>query len=72
MPPTQPKTILRMNDVLTLTGIRSRTTIWRRLRDGAFPNPIDLGGGQIGWLENEINEWINSRPRRSYLRRGEA
>lgn len=70
MSSTQPKTILRMNDVLTLTGIRSRTTIWRRLRAGTFPAPVDLGYGQIGWLENDISDWINSRPRRSYQTQG--
>ncbi len=66
----QTKIILRMNDVLTLTGIRSRTTIWRRLRSGTFPDPVDLGGGQIGWLESEVSDWISSRPRRSYRAKG--
>lgn len=41
--------LLTCHEVMRLTGIRSRTTIWRRIRRGAFPQPIDLGGGRIRW-----------------------
>lgn len=62
----QNQTIIRVNDVLSLTGLKSRTTLWRRLRAGKFPEPVDLGGGQIGWIESDVQEWIASRPRRTY------
>jgi prophage regulatory protein len=56
--------ILRMPDVLRMTGL-SRTTLWRRVRAGQFPRPIRLGGPQsraVGWLKEEVEEWILSRP----------
>lgn len=60
-----------MDDILTLTGYKSRTTIWRKLCDGTFPCPIDLGGRQIGWLREDITNWIDKRPKRSYSENGE-
>ncbi|MBN9507303.1 MAG: AlpA family phage regulatory protein [Altererythrobacter sp.] len=39
--------LLTCHEVMRLTGIRSRTTIWRRIRRGAFPHPIDIGGGRV-------------------------
>jgi predicted DNA-binding transcriptional regulator AlpA len=29
---------------------------------GEFPLPVELGGGQLGWYEDLIDEWVNSRP----------
>ena len=46
--------LLTCHEVMRLTGIRSRTTIWRRIRRGAFPHPIDIGGGRIRWRSNDI------------------
>jgi len=66
MTTTQSTPILRFAEVLALTGFKSRTTIWRKLKSGDFPDPIDLGGDQIGWLQSDIEEWIASRPRRTY------
>ena len=56
-----PYRMLRFADVIECTGL-SRTTIWRRVRAGAFPAPISLGENSCGWPENLITEWIESRP----------
>ncbi|MYB44181.1 MAG: AlpA family phage regulatory protein [Acidimicrobiia bacterium] len=41
--------VVRLPEVLEITGL-SRTTIWRRERDGSFPPPIRLGGEHTrGW-----------------------
>jgi prophage regulatory protein len=55
-------TILRTADVTRLTGI-SRTTIWREERAGRFPSRIRLGANSVGWLEDEVRAWLESRPR---------
>ena len=34
--------VVRLPEVLEITGL-SRTTIWRRERDGSFPRPIPFG-----------------------------
>ncbi len=52
--------ILRLQDVRTKTGL-SRTGIYERMRDGGFPHPVNLGGRAVGWVEQEVEEWITSR-----------
>lgn len=54
--------ILRIDAVVERTGL-SRTTIWRRERAGKFPRRKTLGSSSaVGWLEHEIEEWIDSLP----------
>lgn len=55
--------ILRFPQVRERTGL-SRATIYRRIRRGEFPVPLDLGGGQLGWAEEEVDRWVAERPRR--------
>ncbi len=57
--------MLRPTEVMARTGL-SRTTIWRRVRAGKFPPPVVLGEQSIGWPESIIDEWCDSRPRRTY------
>lgn len=53
--------ILRRKQVESRTGL-SRSTIYARIAEGSFPRPIDLGGGRaVGWLEAEINAWLQAR-----------
>ena len=54
--------ILRFSAVSHKTGL-SRTTIWRRERSGDFPPRIRLGGRSVGWLDSEVEAWLESRPR---------
>ncbi|MDX2470964.1 MAG: AlpA family transcriptional regulator [SAR324 cluster bacterium] len=49
--------ILRLPTVKEYTGL-SRSTIYLRISKNEFPHPISLGGRSVGWLENEINEWL--------------
>ncbi len=53
--------ILRINEVSEVTGL-GRNTIYGREREGRFPRRRDLGGGVVGWLSSEIQDWITSRP----------
>lgn len=57
--------ILRYAEVLRRTGL-SRTTIWRKIRAGDFPAPIQLGPNSVGWLDEEIDTWVANRPRVTY------
>ena len=47
--------ILRLPAVKTRTGL-SRSTIYLRISQVTFPRPVSLGGR--GWLEAEIQEWL--------------
>jgi len=52
--------ILRLNRVKSKTGL-GRSTIYNHIKEGHFPKPIKLGISAVGWLENEIEEWIASQ-----------
>jgi prophage regulatory protein len=54
--------ILRTADVIRVTGL-SRTTLWRLERQGDFPTRVRLGLNSVGWREDEIARWIDTRPR---------
>jgi prophage regulatory protein len=57
-------TILRLSTVKSRTGL-SRSTIYLRMRQGTFPRQISLGGRAIGWIENEIEDWLSHQIARS-------
>ncbi len=58
-----PNKILRFEEVQERTGF-SRSTIYNRINpnrrtyDPTFPKPISLGPRLLGWLESEIDQWI--------------
>ena len=41
----------------------SGPTLYRRVRSGEFPAPIDTGGNLKRWFEHEVNQYLMSRPR---------
>ena len=45
---------------------KGRVQTWRDVRDGLFPAPIELGPNSVGWYEDEVDDWLASRPRRTY------
>jgi prophage regulatory protein len=49
--------ILRLPEVMTRTGL-SRSTIYLRSSQGNFPKPVNLGARAVGWIEEEIQEWL--------------
>lgn len=52
--------ILRLPAVKQRTGL-SRSTIYLRVNDGTFPKPIQLGERAIGWVETDIEQWLEAR-----------
>ena len=59
------KKMLRVPEVMARTGW-SRITLWRRVRAGAFPAPVELGVNMIGWPEEVVEEAIEALPHRTY------
>lgn len=53
-------TILRLPAVMTRTGL-SRSTIYLRVSEGRFPAPVSLGGRAVGWIEGEIERWLEEQ-----------
>ncbi|MCP4394608.1 MAG: AlpA family transcriptional regulator [Alphaproteobacteria bacterium] len=62
-PSTQDR-ILRLPDVIKTTGL-SRSTIYSHIKENLFPSPINLGARCVGWIESEVNDWIQSRIKES-------
>ncbi len=52
--------IIRLKEVMALTGL-SKTTIYRYSADEGFPKAVSLGGRNVGWVESEVNHWLEIR-----------
>ena len=51
---------LRLPEVIARTGL-SRSTIYVRIEQGRFPRPVSLGGRAVGWIEEEVDDWMGER-----------
>jgi len=56
--------ILRLPDVESKTGI-SCSSIYLMMANNTFPSPIKLSKRSVGWLETEIDQWIENKIRES-------
>lgn len=52
--------IIRLSEVLTSTGL-TRSTIYRYIASDCFPKPVSLGDRAVGWIEEEVQEWVLAR-----------
>ena len=52
--------LLRIREVAARVGL-SETTIKRLRRTGAFPEPVRITVGTVGWAEDVIDRWIDER-----------
>lgn len=52
--------IIRLPDVTKKTGL-PRSSIYLALREGTFPRPIKISERSIGFVESEIDEWVDKR-----------
>ena len=56
------KKILTIKEVQDLTTL-SRATINRKRAINDFPAAVNLGGNRIGFIQAEIDEWLECLPR---------
>ena len=54
--------LLTRSEVETRCGI-ARSTIYRLMRAGRFPEPVRVGPRAVRWPEHELDAWIADRPR---------
>ena len=58
--------VLRMKDVVNICGL-SRSTIddkmdtKSRRHDPSFPRPLKIGISAVGWMEQDIFGWLDSK-----------
>ena len=51
--------LLKNSEVCRMVGI-SRTTLWRLVRDGTFPNPLKISSMTRRWPASEVEAWMRS------------
>ncbi|WP_376914965.1 AlpA family phage regulatory protein [Paraburkholderia sp. OAS925] len=56
----QPTKIIRIATVLDRTGL-SKPFIYQMIRRGEFPASIRLAPRYAGWVEQEVNDWLDQR-----------
>lgn len=52
--------IIRLPEVKSRTGL-SRSSIYLRISKGNFPASISLGDRAVGWLEADVEQWLEER-----------
>ena len=52
--------ILRIKDVIKITAM-SNSTIYELIKSNDFPRPKRIGKRAVGWLENDIQNWVDTR-----------
>ncbi|WP_252097505.1 AlpA family transcriptional regulator [Pseudoalteromonas sp. NBT06-2] len=54
-----PECLIRIKEVSLLVGV-SRSTIYRMVNDGSFPQPLDLGSRFKAWQKQTVLSWISA------------
>lgn len=52
--------ILRLPGTIAKCGI-GRDSVYRGAREGWFPKPVKLSERASGWLEDELDAWLDKR-----------
>lgn len=52
--------LVRLPEIIARTSL-SRSTIYEMMALGRFPRPVKLNLRSNGWIEDEINDWLDSR-----------
>ena len=52
-----PNRILRLKTVIDRTGL-SRSTIYRKIGEGTFPQQLRISVYGAGWREAEVERWV--------------
>lgn len=58
--------LLTYKDVAGICGVKV-DTIYKWVKDGKFPKPMQLAGGKSRrWTKEDIDKWIEQQPRKEY------
>ena len=52
----------RLAEVEYQTGLKE-SPIYKKITEGTFPAPVKLGKRHVAWRSDEIQQWIEDRPR---------
>lgn len=54
------KNLIRIANVIARTG-KSRSSIYRDMKNKTFPASVSIGEKTVAWLESDIDGWIEER-----------
>lgn len=52
--------VIRLAEVARYTGL-SRSSIYKLMSEERFPQSVVLGARAVGWLEQDIAQWVKTR-----------
>ncbi|UTO04917.1 AlpA family phage regulatory protein [Moraxella sp. FZLJ2107] len=59
-PTLSPQGMSRLKDILPLLPF-GKSTLWRMVKDGTFPQPIRFGTHCTAWKNSEVLAWIEQQ-----------
>jgi len=59
---TDQDVLLTRREVERRTGL-SRSTLYRKMRNGTFPVPVKVSERAVRWRDSDIRAYVDSRPR---------
>ena len=57
----QEKRLLRIDEVLEMVNI-SKSVLYEMMGRGEFPRPVRISRRAVGWPQQDIHDWLDSRP----------
>ncbi|MCE9679197.1 AlpA family transcriptional regulator [Shewanella sp. AS1] len=52
--------LIKLKEVMEMTSL-SKATIYRMIKQEAFPEKLSIGGRAVAWVESEVQNWILTR-----------
>jgi prophage regulatory protein len=52
--------IIRLKKTLEKTGL-GRSTLYKKIAEGTFPQPVPLSDRAVGWVAEEVENWLRAR-----------
>ncbi|KIF46299.1 transcriptional regulator [Vibrio owensii 47666-1] len=50
---------LKLKEVMAKTAL-SRSAIYRKMNEDAFPKSVNLGDRAVAWVESEVDDWMKA------------
>ena len=54
------KKVIRRGEVEARIGLAC-STIYAMMADGKFPRPVKIGRRAVGWIEEDVNNWLSNK-----------
>lgn len=59
--------LLKLEEVVAMTTL-GKTSIYAKVKEGAFPAPVQLGERAVAWRESEVIDWMKGLARANVAR----